>query len=167
MPDEIGERKRALRRRFREARLGLDDVATRSRQLWSHVRAEPAVLAAGTIMVFESNPGEPDAADFVAWCRERGAHVVVPAATRGAGPPADPTSIDVVIVPGLAFTPAGDRLGQGGGWYDRVLARVRTDCTTIGVGFDVQIVDELPIGEHDRRLDLVITESGPFVRRPT
>jgi 5-formyltetrahydrofolate cyclo-ligase len=71
----------------------------------------------------------------------------------------------VAIVPGLAFTAAGDRLGQGGGWYDRVLADVRDDCTVIGVGFGVQVVDELPVEAHDRRLDLVVTEHGRATQR--
>jgi 5-formyltetrahydrofolate cyclo-ligase len=73
-------------------------------------------------------------------------------------PPPDPRSIDVVIVPGTAFTAAGDRLGQGGGWYDRFLARVRPDCVTIGVGFAPQLVSELPVEDHDIRLDLVVTD---------
>ena len=68
-----------------------------------------------------------------------------------------------MIVPGLAFTSAGDRLGQGGGWYDRFLADVRPECRTIGVGFVEQIVDALPVEDHDIRLDHVVTESGDIV----
>ena len=68
-----------------------------------------------------------------------------------------------MIVPGLAFTRRGDRLGQGGGWYDRVLAGVRDDCVTIGVAFAPQLVDELPVEPHDRPVDLVVTEHGPAV----
>jgi 5-formyltetrahydrofolate cyclo-ligase len=77
----------------------------------------------------------------------------------------DPTAVDVVIVPGVAFTPDGARLGQGGGWYDRFLAEVRPECTSIGVGFDPQVVDVLPTEPHDIRLDCVVTESGVAVPR--
>jgi 5-formyltetrahydrofolate cyclo-ligase len=66
----------------------------------------------------------------------------------------------VVIVPGLAFTVRGDRLGQGGGWYDRFLIGTRSECTTIGVGFDLQLVERLPVEPHDVPLDAVVTESG-------
>jgi 5-formyltetrahydrofolate cyclo-ligase len=91
----------------------------------------------------------------------RGKRVVVPEEQP------DPAAVDVVIVPGVAFTPDGARLGQGGGWYDRFLAGVRPDCTSIGVGFDAQVVDMLPTEPHDVALDGVVTESGVLVpRRP-
>ncbi len=157
MPDAIGDRKRELRRELRAQRLEIDDVADRSRLIWTNVRTLPAVRSARTIMVFESIPGEPDTAPFVAWCGELNKHLVMPGNTPGAAMPDEPGSIDVVIVPGVAFTEAGDRLGQGGGWYDRLLAEVRDDCVAIGVAFDEQLVDELPTDEHARQVDVVVT----------
>lgn len=123
-----------------------------------------AATDATTVMVFEPVPGEPDLAGFVAWCDERDVATVAPSSTPTAPDPVEPTSVDVVVVPGLAFTAAGHRLGQGGGWYDRFLAGTRSDCLKVGVGFDVQLVDELPIEPHDVPLDVVITESGVVVR---
>ena len=108
-------------------------------------------------MIFESVPGEPDTASFIAWCRSVGKHVLLPEDD----PPPDPVRPDVVIVPGTAFTASGDRLGQGGGWYDRFLPDVRRDCTTIGVGFAPQLVAELTTEPHDVRLDLIVTDAGP------
>ncbi len=70
----------------------------------------------------------------------------------------DPNLIDLVLVPGLAFTRDGRRLGQGGGFYDRFLPLLREDCMTCGVCFDVQIVDELPIEPHDQTMTFVITD---------
>jgi len=104
--------------------------------------------------VFDSVPGEPVTAPFMEWCREHGKTVHLPEDE----PPPDPLTIDVVIVPGTAFTLDGHRLGQGGGWYDRFLQTVRPDCVTIGVAFGPQIVDELPIEPHDVRLDHVVTD---------
>ena len=118
------------------------------------------------VMVFEPVPGEPDLAGFVAWCGDVGVATVAPTPAPTAPDPVEPTSVDVVVVPGLAFTAAGHRLGQGVGWYDRFLAGTRADCLKIGVGFDVQVVDEVPTEPHDVPLDLVITESG-VVGRPT
>jgi 5-formyltetrahydrofolate cyclo-ligase len=160
MSDTIGDRKRELRRRMRQLRSSIDDPSERSIAIWSHVRVEPAVRAARSLMAFASVPGEPDSASFIEWCVGLGKHVVVPEADPSAPMPADPRSLDVVIAPGLAFTREGDRLGQGGGWYDRVLGEVGDRCTTIGVGFAVQVLDELPVAVHDVRLDVVITEQG-------
>ena len=61
----------------------------------------------------------------------------------------DPRALDVVVVPGLAFTPDGRRLGQGGGHYDRFLPRLRPDCVTIGACFAEQVVADLPTEPHD------------------
>lgn len=75
------------------------------------------------------------------------------------GEPVDPDAIDVVLVPGLAFTRDGRRLGQGGGFYDRFLPRLRPDCVTIGVCFAEQIVDDLTTEPHDRIVDRVVTDA--------
>jgi 5-formyltetrahydrofolate cyclo-ligase len=152
----IGDRKRELRREMRAMRRALPDQVERSRRLWESVQALPAVSAADVLMVFSSVPGEPATAPFIAWCEGRGKRVHLPEDD----PPPDPLTIDVVIVPGTAFTAAGDRLGQGGGWYDRFLRTVRPDCVTIGVAFAPQIVDTLPTEPHDVRLDAVMTDAG-------
>lgn len=70
----------------------------------------------------------------------------------------DPREIDVAIVPGLAFDAGGGRLGRGGGWYDRFLPRLRADAVKIGVAFEVQIVEGVPVEGHDVRMDWVVTE---------
>lgn len=64
----------------------------------------------------------------------------------------------VFLVPGLAFDEYGGRLGFGGGWYDRVLARFPQACK-IGVAFDCQIVAHVPREEHDILMDYVVTPS--------
>jgi 5-formyltetrahydrofolate cyclo-ligase len=63
---------------------------------------------------------------------------------------------DVVFVPLIGFTPAGDRLGQGGGHYDRWLAG-HPQTRAIGLAWDSQCVDELPMEAHDQRLHMIIT----------
>lgn len=74
---------------------------------------------------------------------------------------ARPDRIDALVVPGVAFTREGQRLGYGGGHYDRLLAAVRADALVIGVGFAAQLVDDLPLEPHDRPVDVVVTEEGP------
>jgi 5-formyltetrahydrofolate cyclo-ligase len=151
---ELTEAKRAIRREMRALRKALPDREQRSERIWAHVRQLPELTAARAVMVFASVPGEPLTDPFIAWCREVGKTVHLPEDE----PAADPSTIDVVIVPGTAFTAAGDRLGQGGGWYDRFLARVRPDCLTVGVAFAPQLVDSLPVAPHDLRVDVVVTD---------
>ena len=71
---------------------------------------------------------------------------------------ADLSEIDLVLVPGLAFSCKGIRLGQGRGYYDRFLSQLN-GTTTLGVGFDWQLLEDIPEELHDIRLDGVVTES--------
>ena len=66
--------------------------------------------------------------------------------------------IDLVLVPGVAFTAAGDRLGRGRGHYDRFLPRLRPAAQTVGVCFRERLLPSLPTEAHDRRLDHVVAE---------
>ncbi len=68
----------------------------------------------------------------------------------------------LVCVPGLAFTPTAARLGRGGGYYDRLLAAMSAGAVAAGLGYSFQLIDRLPEGPHDRRLDLVVTESAVY-----
>lgn len=66
--------------------------------------------------------------------------------------------IDLILVPGLAFDPRGNRLGRSAGYFDRFLAKVKSSVTKIGVAFDQQIVDNLPTKPHDVAMDIVVTD---------
>jgi 5-formyltetrahydrofolate cyclo-ligase len=70
------------------------------------------------------------------------------------GPAVEPAAIDLVVVPGVAFTLTGARLGHGKAYYDRFLATV--GAPKVGVCFDEQLVDELPMEPHDVWLDKVV-----------
>lgn len=64
--------------------------------------------------------------------------------------------IDLMIIPAVAFDRKGNRLGRGKGFYDRLLATSR--ATKIGVGYEFQLMEELPSEEHDVPMDMVITQ---------
>lgn len=70
--------------------------------------------------------------------------------------------IDVIIVPLVAFDNKGNRMGMGGGYYDRMLKKVRKDCLVIGVAYEFQQVDELLVEEWDMPMDIVITEKNCY-----
>lgn len=114
------------------------------------------------LMVYEPLDGEPDLVDLTAWASASGIDVFVPAvdgpALRVEPGDADPSELDVVVVPGLAFTRQGHRLGQGGGHFDRFLPRLAPGCLRIGVAFHEQLVDSVPVEPHDVRLDVIITD---------
>lgn len=73
--------------------------------------------------------------------------------------PADPTDIEVALIPLLGFDDAGNRIGYGAGYYDRFLAH-HTHFPTIGVAFAMQRCDHIPHEATDQTLDAVVTESG-------
>jgi 5-formyltetrahydrofolate cyclo-ligase len=155
VPTSPSGEKRRLRAEMRAVRRSVTDPERRSVLIWEFLDAMPAVRDATVVMVFTPIRGEPDPTGFIEGCRARGTTVLVPEDDP------DAASIDVVVVPGLAFTARGDRLGQGGGWYDRFLARIRPTTVTVGVGFREQLVGSLPIEPHDIVLDHVVTDAGP------
>jgi 5-formyltetrahydrofolate cyclo-ligase len=77
-------------------------------------------------------------------------------APRDDAPAFDPSSIHCVLIPGLAFTQAGARLGRGGGFYDRYLPQIALD-RRVGVCFACQVVDHLPQRPHDEFVAQVVS----------
>ncbi len=136
----------------------------------------------GTVAVYIASPDEIDLSDFIREMLGRGVKVASPrwngetydlAKLSGLnegdlrrGPmnilePVEaeivkPQDVSVWIVPGLAFTRSGKRLGYGGGWYDRLLAATAKNALKIGVAHEFQIVDDLPSEQHDILLDRVV-----------
>jgi len=80
-----------------------------------------------------------------------------------------PKGVAVWLVPGLAFTRDGKRLGYGGGWYDRLMAEASKYATKFGVAYAFQIAEDLPSEPHDIRIDSVIDDSleRPGAASPT
>ncbi len=78
---------------------------------------------------------------------------------------AAPGCIDMVIVPGVAFDCECNRLGRGRGFYDRLLSGMRPGVVTVGVGYDFQLIDHVPVEEHDIKLDYVVTPSCLIVKK--
>lgn len=70
----------------------------------------------------------------------------------------DPKQLDLVMVPGCAFTQAGHRMGFGGGYYDRFLETINDDCITAALIREDFIFDKIPMEAHDKSVDYMITE---------
>lgn len=161
--------------------------ADASRRLAAHgldfLKIRPGAIVSG----FAAIRDEINPADLMAWLGAEGFRLALPVMTgKGkpltmrawtpgdameaaawgiAEPMADKPEVDpdVVLVPLLAFDPRGFRLGYGGGFYDRTLARLRARKPVIAVGlaYDEQKVDAVPVESYDQRLDWVLTPSGP------
>ena len=168
--------KAALRKRMRMVRDMVDDHLMRSVQLWSKVADLDDYQRASSVMAFVSFKGEPDTDPLFARLAVEGKRLLLPrveasgivvadgdsplvASRFGVREPTGPAvelgEIDLVIVPGLAFTPAGDRLGYGQGYYDRLLPTV--SAASVGVCFEDQLVDELPLAAHDVPVGMVVS----------
>ncbi len=155
-----------------------DERRVEAQQVSMLVLRHPAIRSARTIALFASLPDEIDTSTLLQTL-SRKARIVLPringenmdfysyapeAMQRGfmgisepegltAVAPAD---IDVMILPGVAFTPDGGRLGRGKGYYDKYLSRSGFRARTIGICHSVQLLPTLPEEPHDKRLDEVI-----------
>jgi 5-formyltetrahydrofolate cyclo-ligase len=177
MPVPVIDAKRALRAEMREVRrrIAADpaDRLARSTRIWARIVSvtdlgavrrdiETERAQVPRVMLFRSLPTEPETAGWFDWCRSQGIEALGPEVDgsdlRVQPGDVDPASLDVVVVPGLAFTADGRRLGQGGGHYDRFLRRLRPGCVTVGAAFAEQLVDDLPTEPHDVRLTHVATD---------
>ena len=176
--DRSGLRKRA--RRIRDA-VPPADRARLSARICGRARTLLTAAGAHTVMVYVSFRSEVETAGLIDELRRT--HRVAAPRVADAGcmdamllagtplvrgrlgilePPAtaavvEPASIDAVLVPGLAFDPAGYRLGYGGGYYDRFLVGCAR-ALRIGLAFEAQMVDSVRPHAHDQPLDHIVTE---------
>jgi 5-formyltetrahydrofolate cyclo-ligase len=191
---DIAAAKHAVREAAKAARAALpeDARAFAAGAIAAHLLALPELAGARTVLAHAALPHEVDPALAVAELRDQSARICFPRVEapgvlgvhevadeaalvpgvlgirepRADAPRVDPLEVDAVIVPGVAFDAAGNRLGYGGGYYDRLLATVRPDCALVGIAFDAQLVGAIPAEEHDVTVDVVVTPGGVH-RAPT
>jgi 5-formyltetrahydrofolate cyclo-ligase len=179
------ERKRALRAELiaRRARLAPDERAEKSRAIADRIEEVAAFGGATVVALYAALGTEVDPAEIARRAIARGVRVAFPRAgperrlafaicapaelVRGplgaAEPPAaapalDPRELGCIVLPGVAFSEEGLRLGRGGGYYDATLRDV-PGAARVGLAFDVQIVATLPREAHDVAMDAVVTET--------
>ena len=185
MSDLLQESKQAVRRvaRGRVAALSPEYRAAAAAQLIVTLAARPEWARAGSVLLFAPLPDEPDVWPLVELALAAGKTVALPAfvpskngyvarqikdAVRdvvlgkfGVREPAETCAevllnqLDLLLVAGVAFDARGGRLGRGKGFYDRLLAGARG--TMCGVAFDEQLVDAVPVGSLDIRLNCILT----------
>jgi 5-formyltetrahydrofolate cyclo-ligase len=191
----LAERKIALRKELlaARARLSVAERKAAGRALRDTVLGLPETGMAGTVAAYVSVGSEPETTGLVFALWKRGSYVLLPvlqddfdldwASYEGPdslepGPfgllqPAEPRrgvsavrSADLMIVPALAADRAGNRLGRGGGCYDRALARIGPSVPTVALLYDNELLDEVPVAPHDQRIRAVARPSGGISRLP-
>ena len=177
--------KRALRHAVLAERDAIpgDDRSALSEAIADRFLGLPELAGAETVLAFWSFGSEVDTGPLIAGLRSQGKTVALPRieghevapvvaapetlmreASFGAMEPAegralDVAELDLVVVPGVAFDRSCGRVGYGGGYYDRLLGRRREGVAAIAFAFALQIVDRVPSGAFDRRIDGVVTET--------
>ena len=76
-----------------------------------------------------------------------------------------PAELDLIMVPGVAFDKAGARMGHGKGYYDKLLQHARPDAPLVALAFECQLFHEVPVGQHDIFMDMIITEKAIYPGR--
>lgn len=183
-PAKIAVRDRLLTTRRRRPLLEVQDAA---RAIAEHLLAHPEVRRAATVAAYVSTSGEPGTGPLLDGLRAAGKRVILPVLLPDndldwavhAGPdtlaPArfgllqpttEPLGIDaigtadVVLVPGLAVSSDGYRLGRGGGSYDRALGRVPVGTFTCVLLYDDEVGLDVPVEPHDRPVGWAASPSG-------
>ncbi len=110
------------------------------------------------VLLFSPLRTEPDITPLLTTQSDLKSVATIPSTLRHEDELDLPFVPDFVLVPGLAFSRNGYRLGRGGGFYDRLLAGRARDAVKVGVGFELQLTDDIPRAEHDVILDRVITD---------
>jgi len=185
----MAEERTTLRAKILAARdsLSAEERQLKSRAITEHLLALPEFAGVRSVFAYVSFRSEVETLPLIAHCLKRGVTVSVPLtlpqehrllpyaitdpildlAPGYCGIPEPlktlplvaPSSIEVVVTPGSVFDAKGGRLGYGGGYYDRFLQTAAPQALRIGLAYDLQVVETVPLKSHDQQLDYLITEN--------
>ncbi len=181
-------KKRELRERMLELREGMlhSEVAAMSKTIHTYLQSLPSFRNAKNIFLYASTRNEVETDDIIVNLLQAGKGVAIPVVNKGTKEivfsfiesldelmpstygireplpnslrPVALDSVDLIIIPGVAFDMRGYRLGYGGGYYDRFLEKLPEGVHKMGLAFDFQVLEALPVEEHDLKVDTIITE---------
>ncbi|MCB2197246.1 MAG: 5-formyltetrahydrofolate cyclo-ligase [Bacteroidetes bacterium] len=175
-------KKKALRKTIREVkkRYSIQEKISKSETILKKIEQLDVFLQSKIVMVYWSMPDEVHTHDFILkWYNKK--TIILPVVKddelelrvftgienmsvgkafnigEPTGKPyTDIQSIDLILVPGVAFDHQNNRLGRGKAYYDKLLKSV--NASKVGICFDFQIVDSVPVDEHDIKMDRVISD---------
>jgi 5-formyltetrahydrofolate cyclo-ligase len=160
--------KAELRQQLKDTRLRLTDAerTVKSREIVERLQSLMDWSTLHTVHCFEplKELMEPDISGFMTYLEDLGVELFVPRKIAGEWEmisiqkDAAPAQFDAVIVPMLGFDASLQRIGYGGGYYDKFLAS-QPSARKVGVCYELGIVDAIPSESHDVRLDTIVTET--------
>lgn len=189
---ELAEQKRALRRTAYERRNAQTEREELSQAIFRSVVALPEYRAASTVMWYLHCRSEVQTQAHVQSILGGDKRVVVPHCREDVldlflledmeelepgtwsilepradlrdrpGKRIDPAELDFIVVPGVAFDRHGGRVGNGKGYYDKLLEAVRENTARVAVCFESQLFPEVPTDAHDVRMHKLVTEHGVY-----
>ncbi len=175
-----------------QLRQNLAEKDRRSAAICERFRAIPQFRGAETVLVFMHIRDEVRTTDLVAHLLQSGKKAVIPycagnnlelyhltdltelsPGVLGIPEPrpslrslaerrVTPEELDLLAVPGVAFDPGGGRVGYGRGYFDRLLRKLRAGAVSVGIAFQCQLFDRVPMESHDVPLDAVATEDALY-----
>ena len=180
--------KAKLRRELQNCLLAItpEQRCEKSRKACQNLVSIPQFQSASMVMMFLSLPNEVDTSEAILNAWQLGKAVAVPKvswqqrhiiavqinsldtgiSTEASGlqnpiaaVPVAFEEIDLVVTPGLGFDKKGNRLGRGGSYYDRFFANTELKASRCGFAFAEQLVEKIPVAEHDEPVDIVVTEN--------
>ncbi len=179
--------KAQLRRKLQNCLLAIpsEQRSVKSRKACRNLLSISQFQSASTIMMYLSLPHEADTSEAILHAWQLGKVVAVPkiswqqrhmmpvkihslqtgfsTSASGlrspiAGLPMPFEEIDLVVTPALGFDRKGNRLGRGGSYYDRFFANAELNASRCGFGFAEQIIETIPVTEHDEPVDFLVTD---------
>ncbi|WP_119867818.1 5-formyltetrahydrofolate cyclo-ligase [Frondihabitans sp. 762G35] len=189
MTDDVGNRKRALRRELRSRRRTMteSEVEKATESLTDHLVELVSGLDITSMSAYLSAEFEPNTRPFLNWAHERGIRILFPI-TRADGlldwavstdmeseteglfglpepvgevlSPMAINDVDLIVVPAAQISRSGMRMGWGKGYFDKTLGSMEKCPPVYAVVFDSEYVDEVPTERHDQPVDGVVTPSG-------
>ena len=177
---DIQQEKERLRKEMKTLKQSLNETerSFRSEKIFEKILCHEAYRKAQTVLLYASLPDEPDTfpllngwtfkkvllpvveGDFLTLKVFTGIHSLQKGYLKVEEPQGDPfknyEAIELALIPGVAFSPEGRRLGRGKGYYDKLLPLLK-NAVKIGVCFDFQLVSDIPSDPWDYRLDGIIS----------
>jgi 5-formyltetrahydrofolate cyclo-ligase len=185
----VQERKTGIRRRLLRARKSLParQRQEKSRRILDRCRRLPTFGSAAIVCSFIGCGDEVDTSPLVRQLLREGRRVAVPSQRAGTDGPAfselfrwqdlTPNSLGILepdresinllptasipffFIPGVGFDEDGRRIGLGLGYYDQALSEASPQALRIGLSFEIQIADRIPVADHDLPMDIIVTEN--------